>query len=450
MTSSTLSLRQDALSIFQAGIDAADPYQAVKNSLTLVDNHLEIALDLADRSKKRCGKWSQIHLIAFGKAACKMIMAAEEIIPEHLLANKPLAITNVENVIALKNIEVLGANHPIPDSAGREAAEYLANKLKQTKTGELVLVLISGGGSALIPYPVDGITLEDKQLTTDLLLASGASIQQINCVRKHLSQLKGGQLAQLATPADCHALILSDVIGDDLSSIASGPTVPDNTTFADAIEILKSKNIWAKTPLTVQDVLKLGQHETPKTGDPCFNNSSHTLVGSNSISLNAVSSATKRLGYITHCFNNAITGEARDIADQLVLAAKQHANTGLSQAVALIAGGESTVTLKGTGRGGRNQEMALAFAIAAEKQHLKAQWVFLSGGTDGLDGPTDAAGGLVDHETMLRLKNKHISPEQKLNNNDSYSALKESKDLIITGATGTNVADLQILLIQPE
>lgn len=453
MASSIKSLRKEALEIFQTGIDAADPYQAVKNCLTVAENHFEIALDLNDNTKKRQGRWSKIHVIAIGKAACRMAQAAKEVIPAHRVAGNIIAITNYDNVADLKNIEILGAGHPVPDSAGQQAAKRIVEQLKNTKADELVLILISGGGSALLPYPAAGISLKDKQTTTDLLLASGANINQINCVRKHLSQIKGGYLAKLAAPADLHSLILSDVIGDDLSAIASGPTVPDSTTFKEAISILKNKAIWGKIPLSVKDLLKKGEQgevkETPKPDAPFFNKSSATLIGSNNISLKSIVKTAKNLGYETDIFSQSVCGEARDIAEQLALYAKQVENS-LNHATAILAGGETTVSLTGTGSGGRNQEMALAFAIAAEKHQLKASWTFLSGGTDGRDGPTDAAGGLVDTNTLDRLRQNKIDPGNSLKNNDSYPALKESQDLVITGATGTNVADLQILLIQPE
>lgn len=454
MNSSLVSLRKDAVNIFQAGIAAADPYLAVKKHLSWNNNCLVITLDSNNDSKKYIVNNKKIHITAFGKAACSMAQAATEIVPVAYLASTPLAVTNYENEMALENIKVIAANHPTPDLAGLQAANQITQQLHTTKADELVLVLISGGGSALIPFPAAGITLEDKQATTDLLLASDASINQINAVRKHLSQLKGGQLAKLAAPAALHALILSDVLGDELSAIASGPTVADNSTFADAIDILKSKNIWNEVPLAVQTLLVKGQQgkiqETPKANDPCFEKTTQTLIGSNSISVNAVNNTANSLNYETKIFSSNLSGEASEVAEQLVLHAKKQINAGLNKPTAIVAGGETTVTIQGTGKGGRNQEMALAFAIAAENHGLKGSWTFLSGGTDGLDGPTDAAGGIVDSDSITRLKSRKINPEQKLSNNDSYSALKESKDLVITGATGTNVADLQILLIQTE
>ena len=443
--------RKDALSIFQAGIHAADPYSAVKRCLTFDKGLIEILLDPNDISRKRIGRWPKIHLLAFGKAACAMAKAARDSIPESILADQGLVVTNYENCIALDNIEVIGASHPLPDEAGLKAAKKIAARVNSAQKNELVLVLISGGASALIPYPAGNITLQEKITTTELLLASGATINQINCVRKHLSQLKGGGLARMAVPADLHAFILSDVIGDDLSAIASGPTVPDNTRYADAIDIFKSKGVWDSVPANVRCHLEEGVlgkiQETPKSDDPAFNNASHTLVGSNAISIKAMLEASNALGYQALLYNDKLCGEAREEAEKLVIYAKQLTKKSITQPVALLAGGETTVTLKGNGRGGRNQEMALAFVIAAEQYGLSANWTFLSGGTDGRDGPTDAAGGIVDQDTIKRLKESAIMPQQILNNNDSYNALKNSQDLIDTGATGTNVADLQALLI---
>ena len=450
----TLSSRKDALSIFQAGIVAADPYQAVKGCLSTDGQQLEILLKLDDKSQKRTGLWSKVHLIAFGKAACTMAKAAQESIPAHLLAGTGIAVTNYENVTAIDNVEVIGASHPLPDAAGLNAAKKCAERISRAQKDELVLVLVSGGGSALIPYPVDSITLQEKITTTDLLLACGATINQINCVRKHLSQLKGGGLARLAVPADLHALILSDVLGDDLSAIASGPTVPDPSTYDDAIAVFTDKGIWDKVPINVQKHLEQGKlgkvAETPKPGDKAFKSAAHTLIGSNAISVNATLKAAQELDYEAQLYSAHLFGEARIEAEKWVRHAKDLIDNGISKPLALLAGGETTVTLKGNGRGGRNQEMALAFAIAAQQQGLTGYWTFLSGGTDGRDGPTDAAGGIVDQDTLKRMTQAGIDPLAMLDNNDSYTALQSSQDLLDTGATGTNVADLQILLIHPQ
>ena len=392
-----------------------------------------------------------------------MAQAAQEIIPAGRLAGRGIAVTNYENVTSVDNVDVVGASHPLPDEAGLKAAQMIADRVRDAQQNELVLVLVSGGGSALIPYPASQITLQEKIAATDLLLACGATINQINCVRKHLSRLKGGGLARVAAPADLHALILSDVLGDDLSSIASGPTVADDTTYADAIEILEAKGIWDQVPASVRQHLEQGKlgriAETPKPGDDIFKNTRHTLIGSNTISVNAMLVAARKLNYEAELYSEHLSGEAGTVGATLVAQCieRRLPKVGAlgevapqNKSIALLAGGETTVTLKGNGRGGRNQEMALAFALAAEQHGLTGNWAFLSGGTDGRDGPTDAAGGIVDNNSIKRMTQAGVNPIERLENNDSYTALKASEDLVNTGATGTNVADLQILLIQPE
>ncbi|CAG7855976.1 glycerate 2-kinase [biofilm metagenome] len=443
-------LRNQAVNIFKTGVAAADPYQAVKRCLQLEGGQLQIVLD--DCNKRRIGNWSHIHLIAFGKAACPMIKAAIDAIPADMVG-QAIAVTNYDNVQPVNGIKVIGASHPLPDAAGFNAAKLCADTANNAKAGELVLVLISGGGSALIPYPVESVTLQEKIETTDLLLASGATINQVNCVRKHLSQLKGGGLARLIAPADCHALILSDVIDDDLSAIASGPTVPDDTTFSDAIAVLEQSGIWDKVPSSVRRYLVNNQHnkdqETPKSSDRIFVSCDHTLIGSNLISVNAIIEAGRGIGFEAILYSDKLCGEARTEAEKLVLFAKSRFGEATRKPIAILAGGETTVTIKGNGRGGRNQEMALAVAIYAKQHEFPGNWVFLSGGTDGRDGPTDAAGGLVDSGTIQRMIESGINPVEWLANNDSYTALQLSHDLLMTGATGTNVADLQVLLIEP-
>jgi len=418
-------LRENASQIFQAGIAAANPYDAVKKHFVLNE------------------KFSKIHIIAFGKAACAMANAAQALIPKNLLGDA-IAVTNYENVVMVENVEVIGASHPLPDLAGFEAAKRIAQIAKNAKNDECVLVLISGGGSALIPFPVDEITLDEKIATTNLLLACGARIHEINCVRKHLSQLKGGQLANLIAPAKCHALILSDVLGDDLSVIASGATVADESTFTEAVAILKAKNVWHDAPQSVRNHLQQAIIETPKR----LENVTNTLIGSNLMSIEAAAKNAQSLGYEVIRYDYPLCGEARDVAEKFVLNVQKQSLE--NKKIAFITGGETTVTLQGNGKGGRNQEMALAFAIAAEKYELTSDWTFLSGGTDGIDGVSSAAGGIVDRQTLERMRNASVNPSELLDNNDSYHALKSSNDLLMTGATGTNVADLQILLIQTE
>lgn len=446
-------LRQHAIDIFQAGVEAADPYKAVKNSLQIADGQLKIALDSSGPDAFRSGAWKRIHLISFGKAACTMAAAAQEIIPGSLRAGDGIAVTNYENVTEVPGFEVIGAGHPLPDEAGFGGAQRVAECADSAEEGDLVLVLVSGGGSALVPFPPDSISLEDKIATTRVLLACGADINEINCVRKHLSRLKGGGLARLSAPADVHALILSDVLGDDLSSIASGPTVPDPTTYHDAMRVFQSKFAWYQLPAAIRTHLEdgfKGRHpETPKPDDTVFDSVGHTLIGSNRISVDAIVSAAGGLQLDTELYSDELCGEAREEAARLARHVKPLLESGLQRPLALLAGGETTVTLRGSGRGGRNQEMALAFALAAEEIGLPPRWVFLSGGTDGRDGPTDAAGGMVDPGTLERMRASGLNPAEHLDNNDSYAALKQSDDLLDTGATGTNVADLQVLILNP-
>lgn len=380
-----------------------------------------------------------------------MVAAARDTLRQRM-AGKGIAVTTYDNVVALDNVEVIGAGHPLPDASGMGAAKRIVERIGSARPGDLILVLISGGGSALLPAPAEGIALEEKIATTNLLLACGASISEINCVRKHLSRLKGGGLAKFANGIDLHALILSDVLGDDLSAIASGPTVADDTTFDDAIAVLRAHRVFERIPANVRHYLLEGARgrrpETPKSGSAIFSMTSHTLVGSNTISVDAVVKAAES-DYPTEIYSRRLCGEARVAAENLVVHAKNLQAKGLKQPMAIIAGGETTVSLSGNGKGGRNQEMALAFALAAENHKLSGEWTFLSGGTDGIDGPTDAAGGIVDGNTLRRIRAAGLDPITMLKDNDAYRALNAANDLLITGATGTNVADLQILLLHP-
>jgi hydroxypyruvate reductase len=438
-------LAQTALNIFLAGVQAADPEIAVKKYLTRQDRQLSIRLS---KGEKRSKNWSKVHLIAFGKAACAMATAAQEILTSepNLMGEPGLVVTNYQNFKDVPKCEVLGAQHPTPDFNGYQAAQKIAQRAQAAQEGELVLVLISGGGSALIPYPPESISLEDKITTTKLLLGCGANINQINGVRKHLSQLKGGGLTRFAAPADLQALILSDVIGDEVSAIASGPTVPDSTTYEDATQVLKP--VWEQVPLKVRQHLEAGKRgeipETPKEGDPIFANSNYTIIGSNRISINALIEEAKKQGFTPCLYKDELTGEASQVAQDLVeFALQQERKTSL----AILAGGETTVTLnENPGLGGRNQEMSLAFAIAAKQKDLTGNWVFLSGGSDGRDGPTDAAGGIVDPTILGKI----AEAQNYLHNHDAYHALQKADALLQIGATGTNVADLQVLLLSPS
>ena len=440
-------LRSDALACFQAGVDAADPFAAVSRHLHFANATLKIA--------DNCGTWQRIHLIAFGKAACPMLEAGLSIIPTERLASLPLAVTSDENFRVIQGAEVLAASHPLPDQRGILAAKKIIDRLSQTQAGDLVLLLISGGGSALLPAPSQGISLADKILTTELLLASGANINAINCVRKHCSQIKGGGLARLAAKADLEALVLSDVLGDDLSSIASGPAVADPSSFADAIAILQNYQIWEQIPSSVRQHLAAGEAglnpETLKPEDPLLQNKHHTVIGSNAMSVDAAVAEAGLLGYQTLQVPQPVSGEAQKAAYQLAAQANQYLRQNPDQAIALIAGGETTVSLGGEyGLGGRNQELALAFLLAAKQYDWSGNWCCLSAGSDGRDGPTDAAGGLVDQNTYQAMLAANYQPDQYLLAHNSYPLLQAVNALVISGATGTNVADLQIILLVPN
>ena len=443
-------MRGHARTMFADAVAAADPRAAVVRTLHKQPNSSQIqstakpqSFQLQEFSRRK------VRVVAFGKAAITMTEGALECVPEDLLIEAPVAVTSYENVIQHGKIQILGAGHPIPNADGLKAARKIAKTVRAAKADELILALISGGASALLPMPPPSITLEDKRNATQLLLTSGADIHEINTVRKHLSELKGGGLARLAYPAALQALILSDVLDNDPGTIASGPTAGDLTTFSDAKGVFLRRGIWEQIPNSIQAHLDRGCDglidETTLPEDEIFRDVSNTIVGSNLISLDSICQSAKSAGYDVQIVSKALTGEARSVAEKFLM----RASAPIERPTAFVAGGETTVTVCGSGLGGRNQEMALTFAIDADSRFNNLSWVFLSGGTDGIDGPTDAAGGLVDPGTIARIHNAGYDPRLLLDNNDAYHALDHAGDLLVTGATGTNVADLQILLIHP-
>ena len=443
-------MRGHARTMFADAVAAADPRAAVVRTLHKQPNSSQIqstakpqSFQLQEFSRRK------VRVVAFGKAAITMTEGALECVPEDLLIEAPVAVTSYENVIQHGKIQILGAGHPIPNADGLKAARKIAKTVRAAKADELILALISGGASALLPMPPPSITLEDKRNATQLLLTSGADIHEINTVRKHLSELKGGGLARLAYPAALQALILSDVLDNDPGTIASGPTTGDLTTFSDAKGVFLRRGIWEQIPNSIQAHLDRGCDglidETTLPEDEIFRDVSNTIVGSNLISLDSICQSAKSAGYDVQIVSKALMGEARSVAEKFLM----RASAPIERPTAFVAGGETTVTVRGSGLGGRNQEMALTFAIDADSRFNNLSWVFLSGGTDGIDGPTDAAGGLVDPGTIARIHNAGYDPRLLLDNNDAYHALDHAGDLLVTGATGTNVADLQILLIHP-
>ncbi len=416
-----VSSRSHALRIFRAALRAADPVQAV---LRHVRREGEVLI--AGERRYDLSSFRNIYVIGAGKASTQMAVAVERLLGRRITAG----LINAPNAGKLRRIEINVAGHPIPDRRGVAGAKRIAQIAQQAGADDLVICLISGGASALLPLPAPGITLAQKQRITRSLLACGATIHEINCVRKHLSAIKGGKLARMAEPATLLTLVLSDVIGHHLGAIGSGPTVPDTTTIADARAICSKYAIEVEFP---EDA------ETPKEFPGAV-----VTVGSNVLAVEAAAEEAKRLGYNTMILSTYIQGEAREVARVHAAIATEIYWRGrpVPTPACVISGGETTVTVRGKGLGGRNQEFALAAAmeIAGHSEEI----VILSAGTDGADGPTDATGAIVDIGTLYRGKG---DPTKSLQNNDSYHFLEASGDLIKTGPTGTNVADIQLILV---
>jgi hydroxypyruvate reductase len=347
------------------------------------------------------------------------------------------------NGTKLRRIELRQCGHPVPDESGFSGARRIAEICTEAEENDLVLCLLSGGASALMPYPASPVTLADKQTTTELLLASGANIHEMNVVRKHLSAIKGGHLARLAAPAHVLSLILSDVVGDDLDAIGSGPTAPDPSTFQDALGVLDKYDLRARVPRRVLERFKNGDGETPKPGDPLFDGVENIVIGNNQKSLEAAAKEARSLGYQALILSSFIEGETRDVARMHAAIARQIRKHGqpVRTPACVISGGETTVTIRGNGKGGRNQEFVLAAAIDIAGLE---DTLILSAGTDGSDGPTDAAGAMADGATLSR--SSRDAPDA-LANNDAYSYFEDSGDLIVTRSTGTNVMDLHLILV---
>lgn len=376
-------------------------------------------------------------MIGAGKASAQMARAVERLLGARISGG----LINVKDGHGAKlgRIEINECGHPVPDARGVAGARRIAKIASAADADDLIVCLISGGASALLPLPAPGITLAEKQKTTRLLLHSGASIHEINCVRKHVSRIKGGQLARLAYPATLLTLILSDVIGDDLDVIGSGPTVPDRSTIADARAILEKYHIPNK-------VLEAAV-ETPKPGDKIFEKTRNVIVGSNALAVDAAALEARRLGFHTLVLSTFLQGEAREVGRVHAAIAKEMRASGrpVPAPACVISGGETTVTVRGKGLGGRNQELALAAALDIADLH---DTVILSAGTDGTDGPTDAAGAIADGTTLARAQALGLDASAFLANNDSYRFFEATGDLIKTGPTGTNVADIQVVLVR--
>lgn len=444
---SARTLRQHARAIFDAALAAADPSRAVERHLARID---------FDRFRK-------VYVVGAGKAGASMAQAAERVLGRQITAglvnvkyghtiewDRPAGLSLPDSHTAsLRRIELNECGHPEPDERGMKGAERIAAFAAQAQRGDLVICLISGGASALLPLPAPPVTLEEKRDLTRLLLSAGADIHEMNAVRKHLSRIKGGELARLALPARVESLLLSDVVGDNLDVIGSGPTAADCSTFADAAAVLKRYAIWRRAPKAVRVRMERGLRgeipETPKPGDAAFRRVRNTVVGSNRLALTAAAGRALSLGYRALILSSEIVGETREIARMHAAILREAARTGrpVKPPACIISGGETTVALKGGGRdglGGRNQEFALAAGI--DLAGLPDVLVF-SAGTDGTDGPTNAAGAMADGETLAR----NPDARRYLDNHDSYRYFEPLNDLVKTGPTHTNVMDVRIMLI---
>lgn len=407
--------RAEVLRVFLAGVAAADPGRAVR-------------AEFVARPLPRPAADGRYAIIAAGKAAPAMALAAREMLGD---AVETLVVTQVGNPTEVPGADLRFAAHPVPDAAGQSAAAEALRRAEAMRAGDVLLVLVSGGASALLPAPVAGISLADKIAVNRALLVSGADIAQMNLVRQSLSRIKGGGLAAAAAPARVVALILSDVIGDDLRCIASGPTTAPLGTPTEAAALLRGLGIWNDLPEAVRAYL--GANPRSRAAPEGVDN---RLIGSNAISVAAMAEA---VGEGAQCYPRPLQGDVAQAAEAVLAAMPESGQT-------LLLGGETTVRVTGGGRGGRNQDLALRLSLLAEARDLPHDWVFLSAGTDGRDGPTDAAGAIVDAFTPARIRVAGTDPVAALAENDSYPALAASGDLIRIGATGTNVADLQILM----
>jgi hydroxypyruvate reductase len=420
------NLRRDARAILMSALAAADPTAAVDRAL---------------RARDDLDRFRRIFVVGAGKASGTMAAVVEQFLRGRATAG----CVNVKDgdTARTRRIELRPAGHPVPDERGFQGAKRIAQICEDAEENDLVICLLSGGASALMPFPSPPVTLAEKQETTKLLLSCGADIHEMNAVRKHLSAIKGGQLARMAAPAHVLSLILSDVVRDDLDVIGSGPTAPDSSTFRSAFAVLEKYEIADRVPARVRERLKNGATETPKGSDPLFENVENIIVGSNQKSLDAAARAAKDLGYKPLILSSTIEGETKDIARMHAAIARQirvHQQP-LRPPACVISGGETTVRMRESGKGGRNQEFALAAASGIEGLE---DVLILSAGTDGTDGPTDAAGAVVDGTTATRANSGLAAA---LAHHNAYPLLAELGDLVTTGSTGTNVMDLHLILV---
>ena len=429
--------------VVQAALAAVEPGQAVRRFLSIDGERLRVG----DRAY-RLADFRRLVVVGAGKASAPMAAAVEDVVGDRLRIEGSVTV-RYGHAAPTRHVRIREASHPMPDAAGVDATRAIADLLCDADERDLVVCVISGGGSALLTLPAEGMSLEDLQRTTDALLRCGATINEINVVRKHLDTVKGGGLARLAAPAQVVALVLSDVVGNPLDAIASGPTVADTSTWAAAAAVFERYGLWDLVPQSVARRLQAGAAgdlpDTPKASDPLFEGTHALIVGSNLLACEAAAAGARELGLNTLVLTTYVEGEAREVGRVLAGLLREVDASGhpLARPCCLIAGGETTVTIRGEGRGGRNQELALsaAFSLRGARDVLLA-----SVGTDGSDGPTDAAGAFVDGTTLDRAEALGLDAARFLANNDSYTFFDRLGDLIRTGPTNTNVNDLYVLL----
>lgn len=442
--------RKHLLTIADRAIAAVSPDPAMRAALSLEDSILTV-----DGRKYDLADYERIFVLGAGKASAAMAQTLEDMLGDRLHGG--IIATKYDHGLDLKKTMVMESGHPVPDHAGEQASKELLSLAKGTTDKDLVFCLLSGGASAIVPAPCPPVTLPTKQAITRKLLECGATINEINAIRKHLSAFKGGHLAKALEPATVITLIISDVVGDYLDVIGSGPTAPDESTFLDCQAILDKYHLCDDIPDEVTALIARGcegqEPETLKADDTCFDKVHNVIIAGNSMAVDGAAAAAEELGYTPIVADSAMQGEARDMAQKLIELAGEYCEKQHDQRppVCILAGGETTVTIRGNGRGGRNQELALAAAIAiSERQTCRENISVLSLGTDGSDGPTDAAGALVFPDTVARSDEQSNSARQYLADNNSYEFFTNAGTILKTGPTRTNVMDIVAILVDPQ
>lgn len=436
-------LRESAQKILDSALKAVDPYHLVFEKVKRENDRLSFQSGY----ELYLNNYSNTYLLGIGKGVAPMAKAMSELLDDELVSGE--IIVKYEHGEDVNKVYVHEAGHPIPDENTLKATSLVLEEFKNLDESDLVFVLLTGGGSALFELLPESVSLDDLQKLNQTMLGCGATIHEINCIRKHISLIKGGQLARLISPAKVVTLALSDVVGDDLSVIASGPTTPDESTFVDAFSIIEKYNIVDKIPQSILDVLNDGVNgktsETPKSNDIIFDSVTNMVIGSNIVSLKVAEQKAKEIGFNTLVLTSMIQGEVKELAKviEALIREIQQSNNPIEKPACLLIGGEPTLKVMGKGKGGRNQE----FALAVLDKGIEKPYLYLSCGTDGTDGPTDAAGAIVTHTTSQKADLLNLNIKEYLQNNDAYNYFSPLNDLIKTGPTRTNVMDIMITLV---